>query len=526
MIMKFNMKTLCMGVSLVSALIFGACDDNIDPLVEELNFNRVFSPLDLKAQIRNRTTVELNWGVSSQVDKYVVELAEDSMAFQTITRTIEVTGNQVPYSLSLMGETRYSARVKAVVAGKEDSKWSAVTFKTDVENIFNAISAEDIKATSVRLSWTAGSEVSHLVLSPGDIRHDLTVGEIAAGEVTLQGLTGETNYTAKLYWNTKVRGSAAFRTTVDLGNAIGVYPKDDLKTILESASEGDVFALFPGDYGQWQGKITLTKSIGIKGVRPDNRPVLHNQFILAANINIELRDLVCVGDGKDELGVSTTDHFIQVATTGVTEVGNIDVVGCEIRNYPKSLLAAGSGTFKVNSVVFDNCVVSDILTSGADFIDFRTSSACASLTLSNSTFNNCAPARDFIRMDNATGYADVNPLIMIDRCTFYKVSDPAKRLLYVRKTGNTIIVKRSIVAQTTAFYSNQAATNQPTCDQNNYFNASDFLPTSTVTGVKTDQSGGYTVLDPGFVDAVNGNFKVTNQTLIDNGIGDPRWTNQ
>lgn len=30
-------------------------------------------------------------------------------------------------------------------------------------------------------------------------------------------------------------------------------------------------------------------------------------------------------------------------------------------------------------------------------------------------------------------------------------------------------------------------------------------------------------LDPGFTDAANGNFKVSNQTIIDNEIGDPRW---
>jgi len=30
-------------------------------------------------------------------------------------------------------------------------------------------------------------------------------------------------------------------------------------------------------------------------------------------------------------------------------------------------------------------------------------------------------------------------------------------------------------------------------------------------------------LDPKFVDAANGNFKVQNQTLIDSKVGDPRW---
>ena len=36
-------------------------------------------------------------------------------------------------------------------------------------------------------------------------------------------------------------------------------------------------------------------------------------------------------------------------------------------------------------------------------------------------------------------------------------------------------------------------------------------------------SGNFTELDPGFVDASSGDFTVTNQTLLDNAVGDPRW---
>lgn len=512
-----------MSVGLVSALLLGGCSDDIDPVIEKLDFNRPFSPVELTAKVRNRTTVELNWTVKSNVDKYVIEIAEDELVFGNIIKTIEVTKDEVPYSVVLMGETTYSARVKSVITGKGDSKWSSVSFKTDSENIFNAVAAEDVKSTSVRLTWPAGSDVTHLVITPGDIRHDLTEGEIAEGAATVEGLTGETSYEASIYRNDRKRGTITFRTTVDLGDAIAVYPEDDLKAILEGANAGDVFALFPGDYAVSQGKINITQSIGIKGVRPDNRPVLHNQFVLGENVSIEIRDIIAIGDGKDEGGVSTTDHFIQIATSGVTAIGNILVDGCKISGYSKSLLAAGSGTFSVNSVEFNNCVVSDILTSGADFIDFR-SSAVAKLTLSNSTFYNCAVAREFIRMDNASAFADVNPAIIIDHCTLYKVSvGSTKGVLYVRKAGNTSSIANTIIASTNTFYSTQSATTQPECDKNNYFEADDFLPTSVVAKVLTDQSGNFTILNPGFANPDNGDFKVSDQTVIDNGTGDPRW---
>src|SRR5690606_27310267 len=43
-------------------------------------------------------------------------------------------------------------------------------------------------------------------------------------------------------------------------------------------------------------------------------------------------------------------------------------------------------------------------------------------------------------------------------------------------------------------------------------------------GQYTDPSQvGATEADPGFEDPANGDFTVTNQTIIDNNVGDPRW---
>ena len=82
-------------------------------------------------------------------------------------------------------------------------------------------------------------------------------------------------------------------------------------------------------------------------------------------------------------------------------------------------------------------------------------------------------------------------------------------------------VSNNLFAETTAYYSNQSRTDPtPTFLNNNYFNAPGFYTLNTV--YDSDPSN-YTTLDPGFVDALTGNFKVTNQTLIDNNVGDPRW---
>jgi hypothetical protein len=88
---------------------------------------------------------------------------------------------------------------------------------------------------------------------------------------------------------------------------------------------------------------------------------------------------------------------------------------------------------------------------------------------------------------------------------------------------NTLTVKNSIFTATAGYYTNQSRSAQPECSNNNYFNAPGFWDTSYRTDSKVDLSSNYMTLDPGFTDAENGDFTVTNQTVIDNLIGAPRW---
>src|SRR5690606_31013099 len=154
------------------------------------------------------------------------------------------------------GDTRYSARVKAIAEGIGESKWAAITIRTAAENIFAAIQPEDITATEVTLKWPAGSEVTRLVLNPGNIEHIITEDEKEAGVATVTELTGSTTYTVNLFNATKVRGTRTFTTLIDLGGAIAIYPEDDMEEILDAAEEGDVFVVFPGTYSL--GTYTIT----------------------------------------------------------------------------------------------------------------------------------------------------------------------------------------------------------------------------------------------------------------------------
>jgi hypothetical protein len=504
-----------------------ACEDLADPLVEQLEVSRAFSPTELTARIRNLTTIELDWKTRADASQYVVEFSEDSLAFTNIVRTTTVAPDALPVQEVFDGQTRYSARVKAVSAsGVEDSKWTAVTIMTQLENIFLPIQDGDVGAVATTLRWPAGSDVTHFKISPGNVERQITAEEKAAGVANITGLTGETKYTVTLYKGTKQRGQISFETLIDIGDATAVHPEDDLSAVITAAAAGDVLVLFPGDYTVNTGAtIILNKSLSIKGLYPFNKPQLHVQFSIEnAGTAIELRDLDLDGDAL------LTD-LLRYNTASV-QYGALTITGCSIHDFTRSLIGANANAAKVASITIDNCIMTDMITTGGDFIDFRNSHA-TNLTITNSTFDNVSPGRDFIRMDGVAPPSGLSgtgltATVLIDHCTFYQVCNnltATRRLTYVRFNANSITVKNSIIAQSTGMYTNQASTTQPVCSKNNYFNAQRFHDTTVevVAGLKVDNSGTHTTLDPGFTNAVNGNFTISNQTLKDNQVGDPRW---
>lgn len=526
---KFKKYTYMLGLAI--AALTAACDDPDEELTS-IDYDRLFSPINLQARVTNRTNVRLTWSVVKGATSYNIEVFEnDSLTFAgSPVKTIsDVTANQLPYTVSkLEGNMKYSARVQAVGEGVTDSKWSGVYFKTDAEQIFESVGEDDLKSTEAILRWTPGEVATEIVLTPGDITHSVTAAEIAAGAATITGLTGETTYTAKLMNGTKVRGTLTFTTLLDLGDAIAVTPEDDLADILANAEEGDAFALYPGTYKvtdtkdgvESLAKIAISKSIELKAVRPNDRPVLNGCITLNDGASLLLKQIVMDGTGSDGSQAITFN-------TADATYNSLAVEDCEIKNYTKGLYYLNVAA-TVNEITFNNCLVHHIECDGGDMLDSR-KGAIKVLTLSNSTFYNSCAARDFVRYDDASSaFAGITPAINVTNCTLVGISNNAsRRLMYVRFKGNQITFKNNLVSSTAALFSNQANTDSnPDFESNNYFSA----PTagSIITGsgdmakvIAEDKNA--TLLDPGFKDAANGDFTLSNEDLIYNRVGDPRW---
>ena len=516
-----NYKVYLLG--LTTALCAVGCSDVQDEITS-LNTERNFSPINITATVRNKTNVELSWTKSSKVDTYTVELfANDSLSFAgTAVKTIEgITVDDLPYTVTdLDGETRYSARVKALSSTKEDSKWSGVTFKTDAEQIFYAVADEDRAATSVTLRWPAGQSADVITLTPGDITHTITAAEIAAGAATIEGLTSETTYTAVMKRGTKTRGTVKFTTLVDLGGATQVNPGDDFATMVANAADGASFAFMPGDYKL--GKVSFTKNVSIKAAKTE-QPVLYMLVSIEDNISVTIENVVLDGTAVNSETGANGDQALQF--NGSNSVyGDVTVTNSTIRNWVKGILYFNTTAGYANSITFDNNVMYNIECTGGDFFDCRVGTGKTVNFTNNTVYNSCA-ARDFIRIDDNSANVAVTPVINVSNNTLYAVANNSgKRLLYVRWANNDITFANNIVANTAGYFTNQKATNI-TWKNNDYFSADGCLTNST-SNAKVDDSGTALQLDPQFKDAANGNFTVGNQAVIDANVGAPRWLNK
>lgn len=519
---KFLIKYI-IGLVFITSTFITACSDR-DDILESIDFDRLFAPVGMKANVFKVTELNLTWDAVTGANKYIVEIYSDSLLFEAgnFVYSEEVSGNK--FVREMEADIWYSARVKSMGENIEESNWNAVAFQTGIPDIFLEELIGDVSLDFITMRWSGGTVATELQFKPESgetVKYPLSDTELAEGIATVTGLTPGVKYTVTLY-NNKQRKSQTVKTTFPEGTII-VEASDDLLSVISSAPENSTLMVQPGDYLFDGIKVPINKNITISGYNVNNRPVIHAHFEVTEVAEFTLNNIIL--DGVKSAG-GMVDHVLQFTASG--NCGKIVVEGCIIRDYNKSLVAAaGSVAVKVQSITINNSIVSNIMTNSADCIDIR-AGLVQNLNLTNSTFYNCAssPARDFIRLDDASGtFSGETSNVLIDNCTLYKVSDDhSKRLLYVRFVDNTLTIKNSIFAETKAMYTNQAKSSKPVFSKNNYSAANALWnENSDLPAIKFDDSGSYTTLDPGFKNSADGDFTISNETLRSNGIGDPRW---
>ena len=515
---------LCMG-----ALVLGAAScSEPDDIITSVQYDRLFSPTEVGARVRNRTAVEVSWQTrNAKVDQYTVEISTDE-AFGSIAKSVTAVASPVTIA-GLDGETEYFVRVKASAEGIPESKWSpSAKFTTDTENIYLPLQDGDLQATTVTLRWTPGETVEKIEVYDfiGSLvkTQAVSAAESAEGAATVTDLQGETTYTFMLKRNGKTRGAMVLTTELDLAGAIKVTADDNWYNILQAANDGDVFAFMPGEYtpvtdeGTTATGLTLSKSISIKAAKSSDKPVFKGFNIkLEAGVSLDLLNVVIDGQKHG-------DQFIVLGGEGA--IDHILISGCEISNYVKGFLYINVAAV-VNDITIDNSIIYNIECNGGDLFDSR-KGGYNKFNLTNSTIYNSAAKRDIFRYDDASSSVTAASAINVDHCTFANVGNGGAnyRFFYVRFKGNSITFTNNIVAgfNNKRGFANDSKTNSPEFGGNYYFNTQNLLSLADGNTEKVlffDTTGKDLAESP-FAKGDN-DFTVVNEDVAYDKAGDPRW---
>ncbi|MDQ1296248.1 MAG: hypothetical protein QG611_226 [Bacteroidota bacterium] len=283
---------------------------------------------------------------------------------------------------------------------------------------------------------------------------------------------------------------------------------------------------------------TVTASIKIRGITPDNRPIIYlmtgtgnnhmfdidPSMTLADSLVFENVDISCL---YDDAGTLRHRGVIDQELTAM-HIGSIRFLNCIIRNSDRAAirLRGNADGQVIAKLEFNGCIMYDFAVGGTQTYGIVNPNA-ATATISN------------IKFINSTIYSFRNTLInygagigcqsvIVDNCTFDQMMLDATSARYFIDFGSsgtsagTISINDCIFGKTGAI-ANGIRNGAMTISgiTGSYF-TTDFVPvTGTFISYMTAYSGLSTAL---WTDPVNGNF-----SFLDSGFagisssGDPRW---
>ena len=209
--MKTN-KINIASVLLFLVLFVVSCEDN-DSV--DNTYDQLFRPVGFSTEV-NGTEVTFSWTPFENAS-YSLEVSRDSFLFEKDLQVFSIDEVSQYTIGDLWSNSRYSARIKAISKDSrvKDSEFQEITFVTGTENIFYAIEDENIGMDQVLLKWDSSKDVTEIVVSAkgmDDIAVPLSESDVNAGEKLIEGLSGTTDYTFKIYYGEMLRGTITATT--------------------------------------------------------------------------------------------------------------------------------------------------------------------------------------------------------------------------------------------------------------------------------------------------------------------------
>lgn len=526
-----SLKQYTRNISFLLVLLAGlfqSCDDPNDWDVDNA-FNRMFSPVVFETASIEGTTVILRYSAVTGAKKYILEFSKDSLAFDEIVKTVQVTADEMVidstssskrylYTISqLDGDAQYSARIKASSNDSiPDSKWTAVAFKTKGEQIINEI--RNITESSAVVTWDPVYEVTHYSLS-GSIMA-LSEQQKEEGILELSGLNPYTKYEITLLNGETGRGTLSFTTLAKVsedGTRYNLKGTEDLATYLTTVPDKRVVLVLPAG-----SNYTINGTWDIPA---------HIEALTVWGLAGEEQAAVSFTSVKLDNATSTFKlHFYNMHIQGTSNSGDYILNDNAERTITDFVIEASTvntfrglhrqrGKAQINRFAVLNSIVSDIGSYGILSVDAADVSL-KSFSVENSTFYNVANASVFTFKSKAESVA-------VDHCTFFNAPNTQGRYLFnfngAANVPDQFSIKNSIFAASDAsvelratnpgITSNFVSESYKTAD----FTLAEKYPLSGVS----EYPKSYADL---FVDALNGDFKIADDMIAQGAKpGDPRW---
>jgi hypothetical protein len=367
------------------------------------------------------------------------------------------------------------------------------------------------------------------VNGPTQTSYPLTPGEITAG---IKNLTGIANakYEIRLMNTTFVRG----RTNIVLEGNVLLPAGGNLTAALDALPAGGVLILTNGEkYGLTE-PDTVTVSIKIRGLYPDNLPTIYlitgggnhmfdvdPAMTLSDSLVFENVDISCY---YDDAGVTRHRGVIDQELTGLN-IGKIKFNNCKIRDSGRSLIRLRGGVAQyIANVEFNNCIMYDFaFDSHYGILNGALTGNFGNIRFTNSTIYNIRGG--IINYGNGAGCLSV----LVDNCTFDRIPMDAASARYFIDFGTgsntstgTITVRDCIFGQSATISAGLRPGSMSLTVSGSYY-TSDFNDGTTYSfkGSMTSYAGASTSLwtnpSTGIFTFLDGSFPgiVT--------AGDPRW---
>lgn len=417
----------------------------LDPVVEELEYDRVLTPLKFEAEVvpSTGTDVIFSWQKMVNAEGYELEIFEQTDGSKEVTpqstgtkvgETYILASDENPFTVyGLDVDKSFYARIRGINSTVATSNWAYLerTFSTSaVRSTLNPVVTART-SSSVTLSWDKASDkedltsvqVETVVGENEPVKVAVTADEIEAAAKTLEGLDPAREYRfTLLFGKAGKRGSVTAFTRPVLDGVNTVYTAGEIYNavnnqegtvkILVAYSDAaiDMMDAYPDPAVKLvtvKGDVSIYGDATAAGVKPTVKTLVFNLASGASVLHLE--DLVLDGNGTGAL----TENL-------AGDMSAVEYVNCEITGYTKAIYSVASGAAGANvaSFLVDGCYVHDINadgTVGGDFIDVR-NGANGSFVVRNSTFYACA--RTFFRLsDNAKAES-----VLAENCTFNLVT--------------------------------------------------------------------------------------------------------